>query len=94
MPNFEKVRNELMSDSRFMAWSQTATPKEHELLSRVYDLGERFFVICFLRREVQLITIRNVRRKKLMVSGEIPRYTFRQHSTILVIPISHTTLQT
>lgn len=28
MPNFEKVRTELMSESRFMAWCQTATHEE------------------------------------------------------------------
>lgn len=43
MPNFEKVRNELMSESRFRAWYQTATPEEQELSNRVYDLGDRFF---------------------------------------------------
>lgn len=43
MPNFEKIRNELMSESRFRAWYQTATPEEHELSNRVYDLGDQFF---------------------------------------------------
>lgn len=43
MPNFEKIRNELMSESRFRAWYQTATPEEQELSNRVYDLGDQLF---------------------------------------------------
>ena len=44
MPNFEKIRNELMSESRFRAWYQTATPEEQEL-------SNRFLVICSFGKE-------------------------------------------
>lgn len=47
MPNFENVRNKLMSESRFMAWCQTATPKEHELSNRVIIALPSPFVKAF-----------------------------------------------